>query len=109
MQLKWHAEVAEDRVKEAMKLIQQSAMIIKGDSQTMCPVDTGTLRNSAVVSQVDEKTFSVGYGGAASSYALQQHENLQYHHNVGQAKFLEIAFEKEVEVLQREFKRNKIT
>lgn len=108
MELKWHANVADARVEEAMKLIKQSAMVIKGDSQTMCPVDTGTLKNSAVVEQVDEKTYRVGYGGAAAAYALKQHENLQYHHTVGQAKFLEIAFDKEVAVLQAEFRRNKI-
>jgi hypothetical protein len=29
------------------------------------------------------------YGGAAEAYAIVQHENLEFHHTTGEAKFLE--------------------
>ena len=56
------------------------------------PVDTGVLRNSGFVSppEIDARgaTVIMGFGGPAASYALVQHERLDYHHPVGQAKYL---------------------
>ena len=73
----------------AMKALKVQAMVLKGRSQAICPVKSSTLRNSCVVEEGDNYV-TVGYGGAASSYALIQHENLQFHHNPGQqAKYLE--------------------
>jgi hypothetical protein len=72
----------------AMRALKQEAVLLKGRSQALCPVDHGTLRDSCVI-ESDENSVTVGYGGAASSYAAVQHENMSYHHNVGQAKFLE--------------------
>jgi hypothetical protein len=57
----------------------------------------GTLRDSGevVLTQGEEGEGSVQlvlfFGGAAWAYAGIQHENLEYHHTVGQAKFLESA------------------
>ena len=65
---------------------------IKTLSQERCPVDSGTLRGSAQVVKEGDKII-VGYGGAAASYSIDQHENMAYHHPVGQAKFLESAFD----------------
>jgi len=67
---------------------------IMADSKTnYVPVDLGTLKGSGRVEQPtnDGQTIRVtlGYGGAASAYALVQHERLDYHHTVGQAKYLE--------------------
>lgn len=57
------------------------------------PVDQGVLRASGHVRQPHIRgTWAevvLGYGGAASGYALVQHERLDYAHNVGQAKYLE--------------------
>lgn len=72
----------------AMKALLAEAIILKGRSQALCPVDSGTLRNSCVVEQHSDYVV-VGYGGAASSYAAKQHEDLSLHHSVGQAKYLE--------------------
>jgi hypothetical protein len=71
-----------------MNALMAQAILLKGRSQALCPVDTGTLRNSCVIEQKNDEII-VGYGGAASSYAAIQHENLSFHHNVGQAKYLE--------------------
>lgn len=89
--LEWHNEVGDKIIEKEMKRLQAAAMEIKGESQALCPVDTGTLRNSAYINDLDNG-YEIGYGGAASDYALEQHENLQYYHPVGQAKFLEMAF-----------------
>jgi hypothetical protein len=78
--------------KEAMRILEQGANEIKNLSQVRCPVDTGTLRASARI-EIKGNTIEFGYGGAASDYATIQHENLQFHHPVGQAKFLESAFD----------------
>lgn len=59
------------------------------------PVDGGTLRASGTVEPPvysgDVVTQSLGFGGAASAYALEQHERLDFAHATGQAKFLESA------------------
>ncbi len=56
------------------------------------PVDTGVLRESGHVTppEVDSRgsTVVMAFGGPAAPYALIQHENLSYHHPVGQAKYL---------------------
>lgn len=75
--------------------LTEEAQIAFRDSQRLVPVDTGTLRRSGVILPAREKGTSIvevvmGYGGAASEYALKQHENLSYRHKEGkQAKYLE--------------------
>ena len=91
--------VADYTVDEAKRGVTQAvyeeAQIAFRNSQRMVPVDTGTLRRSGqIISpkvQGDTVTVVLGYGGAASDYALKQHENLFYRHKEGQsAKYLEI-------------------
>lgn len=57
------------------------------------PVDTGVLRASGIVDGPHNDGGSVwlelGFGGAASSYALIVHERTDVHHPVGKAKYLE--------------------
>lgn len=81
---------------------------IMTQSKPLVPVDTGSLRASGYVTEpvVKGTTVSVdlGYGGVASRknpktgestdvYAIYVHENLDAHHRVGIAKFLEIPFD----------------
>lgn len=63
-------------------------------SQALVPVDTGTLRSSGQVALPEQSSrgtsVTIGYGGAASGYAVYVHERLDLNHpNGGQAKFLE--------------------
>jgi len=55
----------------------------------------GTLRASGTVKapEIGAGMVSVelGFGGAASVYAMIQHEHTEYPHHVGQAKFLQTA------------------
>lgn len=62
------------------------------ESQRRTPVLTGALRASHLVSVEATRrdvTGRISVGGVAAPYALYVHENLEAHHNVGQAKFLE--------------------
>ena len=57
------------------------------------PVDTGALAATGHVELPVETatgvTVELGFGGPAVEYAAVQHERLDYHHPVGQAKYLE--------------------
>jgi hypothetical protein len=86
---------------KALDELERCAIELKARSQELCPVDKGTLRASSQVKR-DGDTVYVGYGGAASAYALVQHESLHFHHPVGQAKFLEQPFDEMLpEIIKR--------
>ena len=77
--------------------VTDEAEAIMADSKEhYCPVDTGVLRTSGIVLPAVIAATGVevemGYGGNASSYALEVHENLSANHPVGMAKYLEIPF-----------------
>jgi hypothetical protein len=61
------------------------------------PVEFGTLRDSGLVdpptSGFGYVKVELGFGGAASAYAIYVHEDLDAHHDVGQAKFLSSAMD----------------
>ena len=87
------------------------------ESKKRCPVYSpprggyvdhvgGTLRASGhVLKPVTEgRKISVDlvYGGAAEAYAVVQHEGLDFHHNVGQARYLaSVLEESEATMAQR--------
>lgn len=73
---------------------------IQRSAQKKCPVDTGLLRNSART-ELDgvgiESECEVSF---STSYAIFVHEDLEAHHEVGEAKFLEKAVqEKKPEII----------
>lgn len=57
-------------------------------AQERTPVDTGNLKNSGYVRKEGKLGVIVGFSAA---YAIYVHENLEAHHDTGQAKFLESA------------------
>ena len=78
----------------AGSVMDEAEAIMATSKEHYCPVDTGILRASGIVlppvitgQHVD---VTMGYGGNASSYALEVHENLSVQHPVGQAKYLEV-------------------
>jgi hypothetical protein len=79
-----------DRVARGM---YEEGEIEMTESKRRCPVLTGTLRASGHVDPPvrEGRRLSVAliYGGAAAPYAIYVHENLEAHHDDGQAKFLE--------------------
>lgn len=91
------------KLKEYAKELYVVAYEILADSQEMCPVDTGFLRATGNVSEPEFKTDSVlieiGYN---ADYALNVHENTTAKHTVGEAKFLEKAFNKHKKKLEND-------
>lgn len=96
----WAARVMQLAGPEAMQRIgaglYRGGQAIIADAVDLVPVDQGVLRDSAIVQEPvvsgDEVSVELGFGGAASDYAIEQHENLDFEHpNGGQAKFLETA------------------
>ena len=83
-------------MKAAAAAAYQEATNIMAEAKPLCPVDNGFLKASGHVRmpEIDgaRVTVTMGFGGVAEAYALVQHENLDFHHNVGQAKFLEQPF-----------------
>lgn len=102
--------------REAMAALREEAELEMTEAKRRTPVDTGALRASGHVesgsgmtslasfdtatrkgtmgaSGGGRKDLSVRlvFGGPAASYALAVHENLEAHHNPGQAKYLESA------------------
>lgn len=86
------------RVPRALYRIGEEIM---AKSKPLVPVDTGALRASGHVSLPEfhssgQFSVTLGYGGVAGGmvggdvgYAVYVHENLEAHHTVGQAKYLE--------------------
>ena len=69
----------------------QSAEIVKDESQALCPVATGTLRDSALTGSEVSGDVMNAAAGYTASYALYVHERLDVTHVNGEAKFLESA------------------
>ena len=93
-------------VKAAETALYQGGSIIMTEAKKRAPLDVGTLRNSGYVTlprrDGDEVFVEAGFGGAAKAYAVRQHEELGYNHEIGEAKYLQNAIDfKEVEVRTR--------
>src|SRR3990167_711939 len=78
----------------AKALYVEAQRIMTESKTSYVPVDHGTLRASghvqAPVIAGGQVSVTLGYGGAASAYAIVQHERLDYQHTIGQAKYLEV-------------------
>lgn len=74
-------------------LLEEGERIMADSREHYVPVDLAILKGSGHVRlpEVDGGEVSVvlAYGGPAEAYAIVQHENLDYHHTVGEAKYLE--------------------
>ena len=75
-------------------LLVEGNKIMTRSKKVFVPVDKGPLKSSGhVQSPVIRKTSAtviLGFGGAASDYALVQHERTDFNHpGQGQAKYLE--------------------
>lgn len=79
---------------KTMKGIEKAMGIIYDASQPLVPVDTGALKRSGQIEEVDSG-MKMKYHSEnpinGYNYAPIQHENLTFNHRVGQAKYLENA------------------
>ncbi|MBM4514612.1 hypothetical protein GS445_03110 [Rhodococcus hoagii] len=67
--------------------LADAAEVVKQEAIERCPKETGELRNSARTA-VEGLEAAVGFD---TPYATVQHESLGYHHQDGEAKYLENA------------------
>lgn len=93
-------KAGEEMVRAAGVALYAAGNNIALSSMQKTPVDTGNLRASHYVThpQRDAKSsvfVEVGAGTTAESYAVEQHENMGYHHEEGEAKFMETAIREE--------------
>lgn len=85
--------VGNDIARATGKALFTEAEQVMTAAKGLTPVDTGALRASGYVEVPnladDGVSVELGFGGPAKDYAEIVHENLNAHHDVGQAKFLE--------------------
>ena len=71
----------------------------------LVPVDQGVLRGSGYVThpvrEGDSAVVELGFGGPAADYAVVQHEEQGYAHEVGTFKYLEKATQQEADAVPR--------
>lgn len=94
--------------------MRQEAEIEATEAKRRTPVDTGALRASVHAEGpfFDGKTIyaAIVAGGPSAPYAIFVHENLEAHHTVGQAKFIEsVIMESKSYILQRIANRVKLS
>ena len=84
----WRGNQVADAAREAGRVgVRLAAEYIRSEAQQQAPIDTGMLRASATVKDVDSDKVSVGF---YTPYAVRQHEELGYRHpKGGKAKYLE--------------------
>lgn len=94
-------KVGVDGEKAVVATMYQQGEMTMSASQKIVPVDTGTLKDSKFV-RVNGNTVELGYGGAASAYAWEVHENLAMRHAKGKsAKFLQIPLQQRAKIIQQ--------
>lgn len=86
---------------EVMKVLEKEANNIKTESLNQVPVDTGSLKDSFFIKNLNKFTVYLGYGGFGTNfinpknklnvknYMMKVHEDLTTPHKVGKAKFFE--------------------
>jgi hypothetical protein len=80
-----------DRIEKRSKEgLLAAGLMIQAEAQKMTPVDDGFLKASAYTRRTPENKSIVEIG-FSQNYALYVHEDLEAHHTVGEAKFLEKA------------------
>jgi len=87
---------------EADRKVIRRALYVGGEkvigrAKELVPVDEGILRGTGHVALPGlangELVVTPTFGGPAAPYALVQHERMDFHHTVGQAKYLETAMQ----------------
>lgn len=99
----------EATVKAAQTALYQGGSIIMTEAKQRAPVDKGPLQNSGYVTlpvtRSGDTFVEVGFGGSAKAYAVKQHEELSYNHDVGEAKYLEKAINAREQVVRERIRR----
>ena len=91
----WNDSFLDSLASQAADGIEELAENIKTDAKEHCPWREGILAGSHVVVR-EGLRVEVGAGGPAAPYAVVQHERTDLHHEIGEAKWLENAFNRHV-------------
>lgn len=95
--------IVNDLPNRTMKGIEKAMGIIYDDSQPRVPVDTGALKRSGTIQEVDNG-MKIKYHSEnpknGYNYAVIQHENTSFKHRVGQAKYLEDAIKNNMDRIE---------
>lgn len=91
MSIEWEFDLHLDAVNDAVhaaipRAVGKAMEHIRGEAVKQTPVENGHLAGSAGVTVVGD-TASITYPGP---YARNQHESMDFHHDKGNAKFLEL-------------------
>ena len=92
MSFKWYGDHIKTMIEIGVKQnLVKCGQDLQNKSANQAPKDTGDLRGNCAVdtSNLDNMQVRVGYN---LSYALIQHEEMDYRHTDGKAKFLEDPF-----------------
>lgn len=100
--VEWHdaSIIAKAKAELADGIEEWARAEVMPDADEHCPVKDGTLRDSHVVER-EGAVVTMGYGGSAAPYAERQHEDMTLSHTVGEAKWLENAFNRKLPELQK--------
>lgn len=85
----WHGDLVQAILQAtAPEALNHAAELLRGDSIPLAPLDTSMLRQSAQVTPATtaNHTAFVSYD---TPYAARQHEEMDWRHDEGQAKYLE--------------------
>ena len=87
------ARIASGVPDEAARALVPEAEGLGRKARALVPVDTGALRDSIEVTRPMERggvvSVEVRAGGPSAPYAAKVHEDVEAHHERGQAKFLQ--------------------
>ncbi|WP_449281252.1 hypothetical protein [Leucobacter sp.] len=85
----WNGDLVQAMIQaNAPEALNHGAELLRGYSQPLAPIDTGILRATGQVTPATESNLEshVSYD---TEYAARQHEELDWRHDEGQAKYLE--------------------
>lgn len=81
--------------------VQEAAEHLLEESNRTVPIEESTLLKSGEASS-EGLTAQVSYGGAASAYAVVQHERTKFRHDAGRrSKWLQLTFQERASQVQQ--------
>lgn len=89
--------VLEQFERGAEKGVKLAAEHVRGTAANRAPKDTGALRNTGTAT-TDGLTGAVSFD---TEYAVRQHEETTWHHEDGEAQYLETALDDEIDVARQ--------
>ena len=101
MSVKWYGDlILNDIYDKVDNSLLTCAADLQSKSVDRAPIDTGKLRESCVVDDIEmsNHVVKIGYTKEVDEYSMVQHERLDFNHpNGGEAKYLENPFNENIQ------------